>query len=197
MCVYMYVCVCFNLLYQHFYHLFLSQVHVACMCSYMCVCIICFYSGVYCVVYLCMCVRIHVCMCFNVLYQHFYHLFLSQVHVACMCSYMCVCIICFYSGVYCVVYLCMCVCIHVCMCFNLLYQHLLFVSIIGACGTIQGTSTLHVHVWWNDGHLWGESFTTLSVPTSGPQLVYQRPWYVLFCLWKSAYLRSLAAYRKE
>ena len=36
-----------------------------------------------------------------------------------------------------------------------------------------------------------------SVPTSGPQLVYQRPWYVLFCLWKSAYKRSLAAYRKE
>ena len=30
-----------------------------------------------------------------------------------------------------------------------------------------------------------------------PQLVYQRPWYVLFCLWKSAYKRSLAAYRKE
>ena len=36
-----------------------------------------------------------------------------------------------------------------------------------------------------------------SVPTSGPQLVYQRSWYVLFCLWKSAYKRSLAAYRKE
>ena len=33
--------------------------------------------------------------------------------------------------------------------------------------------------------------------TSGPQLVYQRPWYVLFCLWKSAYKRFLAAYRKE
>ena len=123
MCVRIHVCMCFNLLYQHFYNLFLSQVHVACMCSYMCVCIICFYSGVYCVVYLCMCVRIHVCRCFNLLYQHFYHLFLSQVHVACMCSYMCVCIICFYSGVYCGVYLCMCVRIHVCMFFNLLYQH--------------------------------------------------------------------------
>ena len=35
------------------------------------------------------------------------------------------------------------------------------------------------------------------VPNSGPQLVYQKPWYVLFCLWKSAYKRSLAAYRKE
>ena len=40
-------------------------------------------------------------------------------------------------------------------------------------------------------------FGLFSVPTSGPQLVYRRPWYVLFCLWKSTYKRSLAAYRKE
>ena len=40
-------------------------------------------------------------------------------------------------------------------------------------------------------------FGLFSVPTSGPQLVYQRPRYVLFCLWKSEYKRSLAAYRKE
>ena len=40
-------------------------------------------------------------------------------------------------------------------------------------------------------------FGLFSVPTSGPQLVYQRPWYVLFCLWKSAYKKSIAAYRKE
>ena len=40
-------------------------------------------------------------------------------------------------------------------------------------------------------------FGLFSVPTSGPQLVYQRLWYVLFCLWNSAYKRSLAAYRKE
>ena len=40
-------------------------------------------------------------------------------------------------------------------------------------------------------------FGLFSVPTSVPQLVYQRPWYVLFCLWKSAYKRSLAANRKE
>ena len=40
-------------------------------------------------------------------------------------------------------------------------------------------------------------FGLFSVPTSGPQLVYQRLWYVLFCLWKSAYKRSLVAYRKE
>ena len=40
-------------------------------------------------------------------------------------------------------------------------------------------------------------FGLFSVPTSGPQLVYQRPWYVLFSLWKSAYKRSLAAYTKR
>ena len=44
---------------------------------------------------------------------------------------------------------------------------------------------------------WHSSMVLFSVPTSGPQLVYQRLWYVLFCLWKSAYKRSLAAYRKE
>ena len=42
-----------------------------------------------------------------------------------------------------------------------------------------------------DGILWH-----MSRKTSGPQLVYQRPLYVLFCLWKSAYKRSLAAYRR-
>ena len=34
-------------------------------------------------------------------------------------------------------------------------------------------------------------FELLSVPTSGPQLVHQRPWYVLSCLWESAYKRLL------
>ena len=49
-----------------------------------------------------------------------------------------------------------------------------------------------------DPSQWAQlQFGLFSVPTSGPQLVYQRPWYVLFCLWKSAYKRSLAAYRKE
>ena len=36
-----------------------------------------------------------------------------------------------------------------------------------------------------------------SVPTSGSQLVQQRLWYVLSCLWESAYKRPLAVYRKE
>ena len=49
-----------------------------------------------------------------------------------------------------------------------------------------------------DPSQWAQlQFGLFSVPTSGPQLVYQRLWYVLFCLWKSAYKRSLAAYRKE
>ena len=46
--------------------------------------------------------------------------------------------------------------------------------------------------WWV--HL---QFGLFSVPTSGPQLVYQRLWCVLSCLWESASKRSLAAYRKE
>ena len=40
-------------------------------------------------------------------------------------------------------------------------------------------------------------FGLFSIPTSGPQLVHQRLWYVLSCLWESACKRSLAAYRKE
>ena len=40
-------------------------------------------------------------------------------------------------------------------------------------------------------------FGLFSVPTSGPQLVYQRLWFVLLCLWTSAYNRSLAAYQKR
>ena len=36
-----------------------------------------------------------------------------------------------------------------------------------------------------------------SVPTSGPQLVHERLWYVLSCLWESAYKRSFAAYQNE
>ena len=35
------------------------------------------------------------------------------------------------------------------------------------------------------------------VPASAPRLVQQRPWYVLSCLWDSAYKRILAANRKE
>ena len=34
------------------------------------------------------------------------------------------------------------------------------------------------------------------VPASVPRLVYQRPWYVLSCLWDGAYKRILAANRK-
>ena len=37
-------------------------------------------------------------------------------------------------------------------------------------------------------------FGLFSVPISGPQLVHQSLWCVLFCLWESAYKRSLAAY---
>ena len=35
------------------------------------------------------------------------------------------------------------------------------------------------------------------VPASVPRMVYQRPWYVLSCLWDGVYNRTLAANRKE
>ena len=44
---------------------------------------------------------------------------------------------------------------------------------------------------------WGGPIELFLVPASAPQLVHQRPWYVLSCLWDSAYKRTLAANRKE
>ena len=35
------------------------------------------------------------------------------------------------------------------------------------------------------------------VPASAPRLVYQKPWYVLICLWDGAYKRTLAANRTK
>ena len=46
--------------------------------------------------------------------------------------------------------------------------------------------------WWI--HL---QFGLYYVLTSGPQLVHQRMWYVLSCLWESSDKRSLAAYQEE
>ena len=44
---------------------------------------------------------------------------------------------------------------------------------------------------------WGEPVELFLVPASAPRMVYQRPWYVLFCLWDSAYKRTVAVNRKE
>ena len=44
---------------------------------------------------------------------------------------------------------------------------------------------------------WGEPIDLFLVPASALQLVQQRPWYVLSCLWDGAYKRTLAANRKE
>ena len=43
----------------------------------------------------------------------------------------------------------------------------------------------------------GEPIELFLVPASGPRLVYQRPWYLLSCLWDGAYKRTLAVNRKE
>ena len=44
---------------------------------------------------------------------------------------------------------------------------------------------------------WGGPIELFLVPASAPRLVYQRPWYVLPCLWDDAYKKNLAANRKE
>ena len=38
---------------------------------------------------------------------------------------------------------------------------------------------------------WGGPIELFLVPSSVPRLVYQRPWYVLSCLWDGAYKRTL------
>ena len=44
---------------------------------------------------------------------------------------------------------------------------------------------------------WSGPFELFLVPASAARLVYQRPWYVLSCLWDGAYKRTLAVNRKE
>ena len=44
---------------------------------------------------------------------------------------------------------------------------------------------------------WGGPIELFLVPASAPQLVQQRPWYVLSCLWDGAYKRTLAVNWKE
>ena len=39
--------------------------------------------------------------------------------------------------------------------------------------------------------------STRRLPASAPRLVYQKPWYVLSCLWDGAYKRTLAANWKD
>ena len=40
---------------------------------------------------------------------------------------------------------------------------------------------------------WGGPIELFLVPASAPRLVYQRPWYVLSCLWDDAYKITLVA----
>ena len=93
-------------------------------------------------------------------------------------------------------YLCMYVCYFICI-----YMIFCFHPCIGVgagCSSVDSVPAFEAVGRRIDPSQWTQlQFGLFSVPTSGPQLVYQRPWYVLFCLWKSAYKRSLAAYRKE
>ena len=74
----------------------------------------------------------------------------------------------------------------------------IFRNIGAGCSSVDSVPAFEAVGRRIDPSQWTQlQFGLFSVPTSVPQLVYQRPWYVLFCLWKSAYKRSLAAYRKE
>ena len=44
---------------------------------------------------------------------------------------------------------------------------------------------------------WGEPIEIFFVPASAPRLVYQKPWYIISCLWDGAYKRTLAVNRTE
>ena len=87
-------------------------------------------------------------------------------------------------------------------CGNLVGNHSLVVNLLltggAGCSSVDSVPAFEAVGRRIDPSQWTQlQFGLFSVPTSGPQLVYQSPWYVLFCLWKSAYKRSLAAYRKE
>ena len=45
--------------------------------------------------------------------------------------------------------------------------------------------------------LHGPTVNLFHIPANGSQLVFQRPWCVLSCLWDSAYKRTIAANRNE
>ena len=78
------------------------------------------------------------------------------------------------------------------------YSRTLALKLRAGCSSVDSVPAFEAVGRRIDPSQWTQlQFGLFSVPTSGPQLVYQRPWYVLFCLWKSAYKRSLAAYRKE
>ena len=44
---------------------------------------------------------------------------------------------------------------------------------------------------------WGGPIELFLIPACAPQLVYQRPWYVLSCLWDGAFKRTLATNWKQ
>ena len=102
-----------------------------------------------------------------------------------------------------------CVCVHVhdasilssvcsCLCNFVSFTNLTYLTLGAGCSSVDSVPAFEAVGRRIDPSQWTQlQFGLFSVPTRGPQLVYQRPWYVLFCLWKSAYKRSLAAYRKE
>ena len=78
---------------------------------------------------------------------------------------------------------------------KLLYTNSGIIKTLGAgCSSVDSVPAFEAVGRQIDPSQWTQlQFGLFSVPTRGPQLVYQTG---LFCLWKSAYKRSLAAYRK-
>ena len=66
---------------------------------------------------------------------------------------------------------------------------------VGRSSAVKG---LDPPAWWIDTAWWKHlQFGLFFIPTSSPQLVHRKLWYVMSCLWEGVYKRSLAAYRKE
>ena len=64
-----------------------------------------------------------------------------------------------------------------------------------ACSPDSGRAFAHGAMGRRIDPSWGGPIELFLVPASAPRLVYQRPWYVISCLWDGAYKRTLAVNR--
>ena len=71
------------------------------------------------------------------------------------------------------------------------------IKVRGMCYPVYGIVHINAHgaMGRRIDPSWGGPIELFLVPASAPPLVYQRPWYVLSCLWNGAYKRTLAANR--
>ena len=96
-------------------------------------------------------------------------------------------------------YECMYVCVYECTCVHVHVHACVYVYVWEWWDITQAVEHSHVKVAIIQSSLHGRCICSLgvfSVPTSGPELIHQRLWYVLSRLLESAYKRSLVAYQK-